>query len=112
MPNKRLVDANALISVMTKERDNAKDPVVMIHQTYDKRGFELVRAGWRRAMRVVHEAPTVDPVVHGEWIATCDENKKRCSKCDVIHFIAQYPDGNINYCPNCGAKMDGGKKNG
>lgn len=49
----------------------------------------------------------VEPVRHGRWIATNDENKKRCSECDIIHLIAQYPYGKANYCPNCGAKMDG-----
>ena len=53
--------------------------------------------------------PKVDAVevVHGRWLSTNDDNKKRCSQCDVIHLIAQYPHGQANYCPNCGAKMDG-----
>ena len=51
-------------------------------------------------------AADVEPVRHGRWIATNDENKKRCSECDIIHLIAQYPSGKANYCPNCGAKMD------
>ena len=42
----------------------------------------------------------------GRWLPTSDENKKRCSVCDIIHLIAQYPHGQANYCPNCGAKMD------
>ena len=55
-------------------------------------------------------APAADvaPVVHSRWIETKDQNKKRCGRCDVIHLIAQYPNGNANFCPNCGAKMDGG----
>lgn len=57
----------------------------------------------------IESIPTADvePVRHGRWIATNDENKKRCSECDIIHLIAQYPYGKANYCPNCGAKMDG-----
>lgn len=57
---------------------------------------------------VIDDAPTIDakPVKHGRWIETNDDNKKRCSECDVIHLIAQYPHGNANYCPNCGAIMD------
>ena len=53
------------------------------------------------------ELPAADvrPVVHGEWLPTNDANKLRCSKCDIIHLIAQYPHGEINYCPNCGADM-------
>ena len=43
---------------------------------------------------------------YGQWLETNDATKKRCSECDVIHLIAQYPHGNANYCPNCGAIMD------
>ena len=43
--------------------------------------------------------------VNAVWLNTNDDNKKRCSNCDIIHFIAQYPSGDINWCPNCGAKM-------
>ena len=46
-------------------------------------------------------------VKRGKWIQTNDDNKKRCSNCDVIHLIAQYPNGQANYCPNCSAKMTG-----
>lgn len=40
----------------------------------------------------------------GHWIRV-DENKLRCSECEVVHLIAQYPSGKIGWCPNCGAKM-------
>ena len=56
---------------------------------------------------LMENAPTVDAVevVHGQWLPTSDDNKKRCSRCDIVHLIAQYPHGQANYCPNCGAKM-------
>lgn len=52
-------------------------------------------------------APTIDAVevVHGKWI-----NKKnywyQCSNCRQHYQVIQ---GSMyyNYCPNCGAKMDG-----
>lgn len=43
---------------------------------------------------------------YGQWLETNDATKKRCSECDVTHLLAQYPHGNANYCPNCGAIMD------
>ena len=61
-------------------------------------------------LKAVEDAPTVDavPVVHGRWekfgYDFC------CSACGVYqcgHYI-----GMTNYCPNCGAKMDGGDDNG
>ena len=52
--------------------------------------------------------PTVDvtPVKHGKWERK-DENSNEifCSHCDykTIFLLNSY----WNYCPNCGAKMDG-----
>ena len=43
--------------------------------------------------------------IQAYWLPTNDANKKRCSNCDVIHLIAQYPFGDANWCPNCGATM-------
>lgn len=57
---------------------------------------------------VVNAPPAdVQPVKSGHWENTNTPNHLRCSKCEVIHFIAQYPHGEINFCPNCGARMDG-----
>ena len=40
----------------------------------------------------------------GKWIRV-DSKKVRCSNCEIIHLIAQYPMGKIDFCPNCGADM-------
>nr|DAT64311.1 MAG TPA: RimK-related lysine biosynthesis protein, Probable-dependent amine/thiol ligase family Amino-group [Caudoviricetes sp.] len=66
------------------------------------------RGDYAAAFSEIRKLPTADvePVVHGKWLPTNDKDKKRCSNCDVIHLICQYPNGNINFCPNCGAKMD------
>lgn len=45
----------------------------------------------------------------GHWIRV-DDTKMRCSNCDIIHLIAQYPRIGINYCPSCGAKMSENKE--
>jgi len=47
----------------------------------------------------------VQPVVHGEWIKTMEGNafRDKCSECESL-----YPNAfGYNWCPNCGAKMDG-----
>lgn len=52
---------------------------------------------------------TPEPKV-GKWIRV-DKDKLRCSECEVIHFIAQYPQSaKINFCPNCGRTMKGERK--
>lgn len=56
-------------------------------------------------------AADVVPEKHGHW-RQVDESKCECSNCGIIVLIAVYPHGDKNYCPNCGAKMDGGEDNG
>lgn len=64
------------------------------------------------AMEIVASPPAADvaPVVHGRWSdAGFGELPKHapygwaCSACGGISFNNEYI-----YCPNCGAKMDGG----
>ena len=45
-------------------------------------------------------------VKHGEWIECSNELNKYCSVCKKIHGDIYYKPP---FCPNCGAKMDGGK---
>ncbi len=52
-------------------------------------------------------AADVQLVKCGTWENTNKPNQLRCSNCEIVHFIAQYPHGDIKYCPNCGARMDG-----
>lgn len=49
--------------------------------------------------------PAVPQQKTGHWIRV-DKDKLRCSECEVIHLIGQYPNGKIDWCPNCGAKME------
>lgn len=52
-------------------------------------------------------AADVAPVVHGRWIMHDDEFGLTC-ECSACHIETM---GDGNYCPNCGAKMDGGNQN-
>lgn len=67
-------------------------------------------AGWNGLIRLLEKAPTVDavPVVHGRWIE--DHDYLKCPECGVMvkWDFTFFDIGNWNYCPNCGAKMDGG----
>ena len=65
--------------------------------------------GLDRAQRAILDAPATDvaPVRHGRWIASHDEFCQ-CSLCKYPVYAAW---NTTNYCPNCGAKMDGGDGN-
>ena len=61
------------------------------------------------AEQLLDEIPAADiaPVVHGRWVRK-NEWTFVCPNCD---YVDAYPfDDRYNYCPNCGAKMDGGEK--
>lgn len=57
------------------------------------------------------KAADVQPVKHGRWIDGCCEIE--CSCCntryhdDIINMCYDWSNDKINYCPNCGARMDG-----
>jgi len=61
--------------------------------------------------RVIYESdldllPPVTPQQKtGHWIQV-DSDKCKCDQCEVICFIATYPFGRKNYCPNCGCRME------
>ena len=79
----RLIDADALIG------------------KHEPRGDGIYVDVWD-----IEAAPTIEaePVKHGRW----DEKKRfvECSACGERRMITH------NFCPNCGAKMDGGTENG
>ncbi len=95
---KRLIDANAEIRKM---RDAlAKNKRNMRHLVYWV--FDAV-------ISVLEKASTVDAVevVHGRWDRVkffANATLHHCSICGQAE-IKTY-----NYCPNCGAKMDGGNE--
>lgn len=101
----RLIDANALIRVFewakTKNKPN-----------------EECATALDLCIELFKQAPTVDAVevVHGRWLdnGMCNHKPSRfrnpdkwtvykCSECGYSNGRRK----NANYCPNCGAKMDG-----
>ena len=50
-------------------------------------------------------AADVAPVVHGRWL-DAGRGIKACSNCN--HGIKEHMACVNHYCPNCGARMDGG----
>ena len=91
----RLIDADALkIPKWDRECRNA---------------FEMgYREGKKDAIiEVAALAPTIEAelVKHGRWIEHIDhEMLTGYDECSVCHFGTI---GQSNYCPNCGARMDG-----
>ena len=79
-------------------------------------GVRCRACGTGDAIDIIDDFPAADvaPVVHGRWIHSryedCSEQFElvKCSQCNhEAYAMAFYVRGG-NYCPNCGAKMDGG----
>ena len=68
------------------------------------------------ATLILREAPTIDiaPVRHGRWVSIPYKLARICSVCnrDEPYKFADIDADVYDYCPNCGAKMDGGAGNG
>lgn len=64
------------------------------------------------AEQLLDEIPAADvaPVVHGHWAEATDEME--CSVCGARWNYCDNDTHTFNFCPNCGAKMDGGTENG
>ena len=63
--------------------------------------------------RLIKDAPPVDAVevVHGRWIPVPSSDMMtgkayKCSECNKMRYGSFMP----NYCQNCGAKMDGERR--
>ena len=64
---------------------------------------------------LIDEIPAADvvPVVHGHWVEQEDGRGETYYDCSICGESWTTIDGtpmqnNMNYCPNCGAKMNGG----
>ena len=64
------------------------------------------------ATLILREAPTIDvtPVRHGRWVSVPHKLARVCSVCnrDEPYKFADIDADVYDYCPSCGAKMDGG----
>ena len=58
----------------------------------------------------IENFPTADvaPVRHGRWEEASDGDGIVCPFCRTDFCTIIYDTEYFNYCPNCGAKMDGG----
>lgn len=81
--------------------------------------YECLRSyygdAWRDAQKAIDDAPTVDPVKHGHWVEQEHEDWKwskeyRCSECGQYRLVTTPVGREWNYCPSCGAKMDGERR--
>ena len=97
----RLIDADTIDDVVQDLNENHNSGIT--------------RNEYKRITAVLYEMPTIDavPVKHGEWIKYVDDDPtfdyQKCSVCNEGRPMENFYGLPENYCPNCGAKMDGGE---
>lgn len=87
----RLIDADALRLMKVEECEGHSIEYAM---------------GWKACLEYINATPAIDavPVVHGRWIED-NYGYFHCSECG---FEWDESEVTSKYCPDCGAKMDGG----
>ena len=109
MSDVRLIDANAFIEDLNDEAVN----LFLNGLKGTPRDYKFLYDIVDR----VGEQPTIDaaPVVHGRWVKAHgmmppeDPHRKKCSMCGGWALQDYFGRERMShYCPNCGAKMDGG----
>ena len=90
------------------ERKYAVDAVLDVY--YDTPDIDLSGEKFEAAILKI-QAADVAPVQHGRWVTHSDRpDSLICSVCNCGFDMWKHDPH--NYCPNCGAKMDGGADNG
>lgn len=93
----RLIDADRLKDSIKKLE--AESPDIKTARIIDRTIQEIFP-------QIIDDEPTIDaePVKRGRW-----EVGGVCSECGFMHddFAVKW----FSYCPNCGARMDGGDEN-
>lgn len=92
---------------MADEYIRRKDAAKLLGYTF---GVDVVKK--------LHEVPAADvaPVVHGKWVhSRYDRSSEqfdvvKCSRCGLEAYAMAYHVRDGNYCPKCGARMDGGNE--
>ena len=70
----------------------------------------IMENDFKKAIKKIPKGIIADvaPVRHGRWMCHGDCGVTECSVCgwSIEEYVGDYA-----YCPNCGAKMDGGAEN-
>lgn len=112
----RYIDVAKLLKDLTISPDGTKIPDVDCDNFPIKIDLRLLR-------RIILRQPTADvvEVKHGEWIKTDRGIRTNVNTgqpmrvyycdCSCCGWHTGHQGIEFKYCPNCGAKMDGGNKN-
>lgn len=92
----RLIDAKAALEKIYLAGEAIKE--------YSGRFYEGKFNGLQCAYEIINDMSSVEERKHGRWVR--HNNIIACSEC-IFDMCFDENLGELNYCPYCGAKMDG-----
>ena len=104
----RYIDAEKLKGMLRLDQAGAENTLRQDAHLHPVRKLEIKShiGAIEYLIKEINDTPTADvvEVKHGHWIKR--GNEKKCSVCGFIYYSNN---DDWNGCPNCLAKMDGGK---
>ena len=87
----------------------ARNLAIRAYENANVFNADAIRECLKPLLDAVVDTPAADvaEVVHGEWEET-DCDTIICSRCGFEYDLICMAIEDYTYCPNCGAKMDGG----
>lgn len=100
------IDRDALRQAVLESQHNNPHPRGMAHIAHDCEHAHFV------AMIARFPAADVAPVVHRQWVSVAGKRDRICSRClrNEPYKNADDDAEVFEFCPHCGAKMDGGAR--
>ncbi|MBO5831585.1 MAG: hypothetical protein J6R01_08270 [Alistipes sp.] len=106
----RPIDADALIQTIVNTATNANRKAYETGAHTFTEALDRLAELTKEIVGMINEAPTLNPDdcrPHGRWMTY--DGEATCSLCKFTTF--GWAEWAFDYCPNCGAKMDGKENN-
>lgn len=112
MEKKEYIERDKLIKWLRSCKNACIEVCKGLNNNIEKQAAEEAIAAYDDCIGYAESVPAADvvEVVHGEW----DESRypfcNVCPQCGLVidRTCIKMNSGKLNYCSNCGAKMDGG----
>ena len=112
------IEREAAIKLIAEDKVEITPLLCAITQTYTaEQAFDGLNQSCDRHIKFINSIPSADvqPVVHGRWNAIHerglfshpDSITYVCSECGKQYYTLYNMSPLSNYCPDCGARMDG-----
>lgn len=101
------IDEMVIREIVQAAKDNGVTDLTILDRKFI---LEALQEKWDR----MNGKEDVAPVVHGKWVKWYGDNQHHCTVCECyanakIGALGYVEEEFLSeYCPNCGAKMDGG----